>query len=319
MRFKFLLPRSGPWDIVCFVMKPGNKSVGPSGAWDSSGRERAPYQDLYIYMVEGALDETQASGLGDDFIGNWVEGDSSFLFFSAPSTDSVTSLLGRVMGHRLTDEFHFTYAQWQGGGLRPLRIPPFLIVPPWVRETEKTEEIRILLDPGVVFGNGLHPTTRHCLEALVRAREKSPLGRVLDLGTGTGILALGAAALGAKNVHALDLNPLCVRTARRNVQLNGFEEKIRVTEGRAEDAFSLVSDLTLANIHHEVALGFLEGRSFRAGERIVISGQMRSQVRDLEGRLRGGGFRVLEEWDHEMTWYTVLAEKRQVGPRQEIQ
>ena len=72
-----------------------------------------------------------------------------------------------------------------------LRIGPFLITPPWVENSTAEGFIKILLDPGVVFGNCLHPTTRTCLEALSIVAKQSCIGRVLDLGTGTGILALG--------------------------------------------------------------------------------------------------------------------------------
>ena len=215
----------------------------------------------------------------------------------------------------LVEDHYFTYEQWQGGGLDAVRIGRFLIVPPWLEAGGGEGLIRICLDPGVVFGNCLHPTTRDCLKALSLVAEKGQMGRVLDLGTGTGILAIAAALLGAKRVLAVDLNPLCVKTARENVKLNHLEGKVGVVEGSAEDIVGQSADLVLANIHHEVIKGFLKKKSFNKKKKLIISGLMRSQYREVRFELERSQFRVLCEWDHEMTWYTVLAKKEEVNGR----
>ncbi len=134
---------------------------------------------------------------------------------------------------------------------------------------------------------------------------------MLDLGTGSGILAIAAALLGAKRVVAIDVNPLCVKTAGRNVGLNHLEEKIQVVEGSAEEMASERAELVLANIHYEVIKGLLKRRSFREKKRLIISGLMRSQYHDVRSGLEGRDFRILRAWDHEMTWYTVLALKKE--------
>ncbi|MBW1796898.1 MAG: 50S ribosomal protein L11 methyltransferase, partial [Deltaproteobacteria bacterium] len=196
----------------------------------------------------------------------------------------------------------------QGGGLDALRIERFLIVPPWERMVFTEGLIRILLDPGVVFGNGLHPTTRDCLRAIACSHGQSPFSSVLDLGTGTGVLALAVAFLGAERVLAADLNPLCVRTVNKNVRLNGLEEIIDVVEGPAEDFFDEPADLVVANIHHAVIRDLLERRVFRKKDRVIISGLMRSQARDVRAQLEKCQLEILREWDHDMTWFTFLAE-----------
>jgi ribosomal protein L11 methyltransferase len=162
----------------------------------------------------------------------------------------------------------------------------------------------------VVFGNGVHPTTRDCLEALNLTARIKPLRQVLDVGTGTGILSLAAALLGAKEVLAVDLNPLCVKTARRNVHLNGMDRQIRVTQGGFEAFMGAPADLVIANIHHAVIRDILARRDFLSRDRIIFSGLMRSQAGDIRMRLEKLGFRLIQEWDHEMTWFTFLAEKR---------
>jgi ribosomal protein L11 methyltransferase len=287
--------------------------LGPTGrrekGYRGGDRAKAPYGDLYVYLINGLVREDDEVGFGDAFIGNWVEEDSSFLFFSSPGWEVVSRLLESRPDLELADDYYFAYEDWQGGGLDPLRIENFLIIPPWAKVDSAHGEIPILLDPGVVFGNGLHPTTRDCVRALSYAARETSLERVLDLGTGTGVLALAAAFLGAKKVFAVDLNPLCVKTALRNVRLNKLDEVIRVVKGRAEDVVDEVADTVVANIHHEVIQGLLERRIFREKERIIISGLMRSQARGIKYELDRNGFRVMKEWDHEMTWYTILAIK----------
>ncbi len=266
-------------------------------------------QDLYIYLLSGTLTASDETALGGTFMGNWVEGNSAFLFFSAPAEKQVAGLVACRPELRLEDNFHFTYEDWQGGGLDRLEIGPFLVVPPWLESPEMEGFIKILLDPGVVFGNCLHPTTRTCLEALSMVAEQSPMGRVLDLGTGTGILAIAAVLLGADAALAVDFNPLCVKTANGNINLNGLGDRIEAVRGMAEDFVKEKADLLVANIQHDVIRDFLEKHTPAVPQALIISGQMRSQSRDLKAQLKSLGYHTLKEWDHDMTWFTILAEK----------
>jgi ribosomal protein L11 methyltransferase len=132
---------------------------------------------------------------------------------------------------------------------------------------------------------------------------------VVDLGTGTGVLALAAALLGAKRVLAVDLNPLCVKTAKRNVALNELQGRIVVVEGQIDRFLGEPADIVVANMHPEAVTKILDARDFGKGERFIVSGLMRSQWQDIKGRLNNLCFRILREWDHEMTWFTILAVK----------
>ena len=217
-------------------------------------------------------------------------------------------LLNHCPDLELDDDYHFFYDDWQGGGLDVLEIDPFVIVPPWLKNQPDNNAIKILLDPGVVFGNCLHPTTRDCLRALSLVAGETELGRVLDLGTGTGILAIAAALLGAKNVLAIDLNPLCVKTASKNVELNHQQKVISVIEGEAGDFVGEPADLMVANIHREVVKSLLDKNSFKKKIKLIISGLMRSQCREVKKQLERRDFKFLREWDHDATWFTILAE-----------
>jgi len=264
------------------------------------------YQDLYIYYLEGALKREEESHLGLTFLGNWAEEDSSFLFFTQPSKDLVQRIIDKDKQLRLIDEFHFTYEEWVGGKVIPRKVSRFLIVPPWKDRQQDDGELKMLLNPGVVFGTSLHATTRDSLLALLEISDGLPSYRVLDLGTGTGILAIGAALLGAERVLAVDNNPLAVRTATLNVKLNGLEESIDVREGLAEDIVDTPSDLLIANIHYDIILKLIKGVGFIKKKYFILSGLMRSQARDIKLELSRYPVEILHEWDNDLIWRTIL-------------
>lgn len=267
---------------------------------------KKPYEHIYVYNIQGEVSEELERGLGESYIGNWEEDDSSFLFFSENSEEIISELLKKDAGIILLDDYHFSYEEWRGGEVGIMRIGPVVITPPWRERDEKTGETGILLDPGVVFGTGLHPTTRDCLKALLHVRGISPFQRVLDIGTGTGILAISAAALGAREVLALDLNPLAVKTAWKNVKLNGFHGIIDVVHGKAENFIHHAADLITANIHYDVVKNLFEQEKFLKNDWFIVSGLMRTQASEFREVIKNRGLEIIREWDHEMTWYTFL-------------
>ncbi len=124
----------------------------------------------------------------------------------------------------------------------PIRIGRFLIRPTWSRP-ESSDAIELVLDPGMAFGTGLHPTTRQCLEAVSTLALE---GRsVLDIGTGSGILAIAAAKRGASPVVAVDTDPLAVEAARENALRNGMA--IPIGQGSAAEVPGRF-DVVLANL-----------------------------------------------------------------------
>jgi ribosomal protein L11 methyltransferase len=266
----------------------------------------SPYNDLHIYLIKGLVPREEEASLGSCFLGNWVEEDTCFLFFGAPSEAMVAELLKRHSDLKFLENYHFSYEEWQGAFSEPLRIDRFLIVPPWVDAVEGPGETKILMDPGLVFGTGLHASTRDSLKALSYVHFRSDIKKVVDLGTGTGVLAMASALLGAEQVLAVDLNPLCVQTATRNVQLNHLESRMEVKEGRAEDYAEEPADLMLANIHWDVLKSLLAREGFRKNLWIILSGLMRSHARDLEADLARYGLQIVKTWEDEATWYTML-------------
>ncbi|MCP4368244.1 MAG: methyltransferase, partial [Deltaproteobacteria bacterium] len=179
-----------------------------------------PYKDLYIYYLKGHL-ASDNEIFYKDFIGNWEEDEFSFLFFSRPSKKKVNDLLNAQPHLTLLDNYHMTYDDWHGESLAPFSAGKFFISHPWNKIRNNSgpgsDEFHITLDPGVVFGTGTHATTYNCLEALELAFSGSKVQSALDLGTGSGVLAIAAARLGCKKVLAVDSNLLAARTAQKNI------------------------------------------------------------------------------------------------------
>jgi len=266
-----------------------------------------PYADLHIYQLKGRVDSHAAVG-EKTFLGHWQEGDSAFLFFSAPSEAAVRIILRENPHLHLVDCTCMPYDQWQGAPLAAERIGRFRIIAPWESQSVDMrcagEGIPLLLDPGLVFGAGNHPTTHDCIKALELAAGDGAFSTVLDLGTGTGILALAAAMMGGRRVVAVDVNLLAVQTAARNVRLNRLEERILVIQGRAEECLHLPADLVVANIHAAVMLPLLDAPEFRGKRRAVLSGLMRSDAKEVRRRLSLQGMQIAAEWIHDGVWHT---------------
>ena len=182
-----------------------------------------------------------------------------------------------------------------------------LILPEWLRDTPTEGRIPLLLDPGLSFGTGAHPSTRMCLEAL------EPLAagaeRVLDLGCGSGILAIAALLLGSKEALGCDVDPAVPSIAARNAALNGVDGRFRVLCGDAAGDGALRRavggaeyDLVFINIVTDVILRLLPDvpRWLKKGGTLLLSGVIHGREGEVEAALRAGGWRYtqrrLEDW-----------------------
>ena len=178
-----------------------------------------------------------------------------------------------------------------------------VIKPSWIDYKGAGEEVVIELDPGMAFGTGYHPTTRMCLEILEGLIQ--PGMNVLDLGTGSGILAIAAAKLGAASVLALDIDPIAVRSARKNVRAIGLMNKIRLTRGTLPHKMAQEGgfDLALANISSRVLKdkAIYLRQALKPGGLLLASGLIQNQQRALNDAMIKMGFshvkiQNMEDW-----------------------
>jgi len=264
----------------------------------------APYGLLHIYYLKGRVRQS-AMTIPSGFIGNWEEEGESFLFFHKPADAWISRLLAEQDQLEYMDRFQMTYEEWQGAEILPFQVGRLQVIPSWYTVIGPSVGKYLRLDPGVVFGTGTHPTTRHCLEALQRAFEEHVINRVLDLGTGTGLLALASAALGARQVVAVDLNHLAVQTARRNVQYNEMAERILVVRGNAKNFMDLSCDLMVSNIHNEVMRQLIESPGFQHPKHFILSGLLRSQAKEIVSCLKRRSAVIVDQWEQDTVWHTI--------------
>jgi ribosomal protein L11 methyltransferase len=276
-----------------------------------------PYGRLTIYYLEGCL-KKGSTPAGGEFIGNWEEDGQSFLFFKKPSPQKISDLLKSQPQLKLQDEYQMSYEEWHGGPVQPLRIGGIRVSPPWATSTDEStdgknpqancrgEIVDILLDPGVVFGNGTHPTTQDCVEALEILFSMDRLETVLDIGTGTGLLAVVAAKLGCRRALAVDLNLLAVQTTKKNIELNHLEEQVLAVQGNAKNFVDLPSDLVISNIHYDVMRQLIESKGFLRKKYFILSGLLRNQATQIESLLYRYPVAIIKKWTHEGVWYSYL-------------
>lgn len=260
---------------------------------------------LFIYYIGGTVPPHHVIE-AEDYIGNWVEDDFSFLFFTRPSRRAVQEILTGFPQLELLDEYEMTYAQWQGGVIEPIRIGRFLLNPTWIKASPGENDVAITLDSGVVFGNGTHPTTQACLEAIDIACAGKKARTMLDLGSGTGVLALAAAKLGCEKILAVDYNYLATQTARVNVELNNLDDTILVINGRAEEHTAVATDLLVANIHYDVMKDLIRTEGFLTQKWFVLSGLLTSEAEKVLDYLRGQPVLILKKWNQDDIWHTIL-------------
>jgi len=190
----------------------------------------------------------------------------------------------------------------------------FWVVPSW-REVpapaKAPGQLVIRLDPGLAFGTGLHATTRACLR-VIETRVPALARSVLDFGTGSGILAIAARMLGAERVLAVDLDPVAVEVARKNLEINGLTGvEFRVAGADPEAVFSEPPfDLVLANIFAPelIRLRPLLFRHLAPFGRLVLAGILHDQAAEVEAAFTAAGLRLVAR-PREEEWVNLVLEK----------
>jgi ribosomal protein L11 methyltransferase len=192
-------------------------------------------------------------------------------------------------------------------GYAPMRIGRLTLVPTWL-EVPADAHLVIRLDPGMAFGTGLHPTTRSCLELLQEIRPMPP--DVLDVGTGSGILALAALRLGARRVVGYDIDRLAVEASTANAAANDLSARFEARFGTLPDAPSEAFPLVLANLVATVLveLGPRLAAHGTPGGRLIASGIIDTRADEVAAALAVSGFSVTER-RVDGDWVSLLAER----------
>lgn len=260
------------------------------------------YDRLHVYY----LDRRDLPQVKDpDLIGTWIEDDTAILFFHKAKEEFISTLC-RESGASIVYQADLGYQDWEAGvKITSFATKTLVIRPVWeppIAGQDGTREI--LLDPSVIFGSGFHATTRLCLETLELLILESgmDINSVLDLGTGTGLLAIAAAKLGVNRVTAMDNNPLAVDVARHNVALNNCEGVVDV------QSFDLMAglpemgyDLVITNLYKGLLIRLFDDSGFWHDGLYLVSGFIPGMEPDLLASLPADKIQMLyransEQW-----------------------
>lgn len=285
----------------------------------------------------GNLDRKRDTSLGQWYekpLNDIPEGDAFMQAYFPEETDmaairaGLEDLLQRLPGYgldpgkgeiRLASIQEEAWADAWKQYFKPTHVSERLVIKPtWETYEAKPHETIIELDPGMAFGTGTHATTALCmrtLEGVVREGD-----HVIDVGTGSGILAVTAVKLGAERVLALDLDPVAVSSAKENVKLNGLQQAVTVElsdllgaikTGGSDNGVRLPVQVVVANILAEIILSFVDDvyEAIQPGGAYVASGIITSKEADVVQALEKTGFE-LESRAEENGWVALVARKK---------
>lgn len=186
---------------------------------------------------------------------------------------------------------------------KPTKIGENIVVKPtWEEYEVQANDLIIELDPGMAFGTGTHETTSMCMVEL--EKYVKPESKVFDIGCGSGILAIAAAKLGAKEVLAVDLDEVAVRVSKENVELNKVEDAVTVKHGNLMDVVKDRADIVVANIIADIIKILAKDvHNFMKDDAVFISsGIIHAKVEEVKESLIENGFEIMEvqtlgEWN----------------------
>ena len=206
------------------------------------------------------------------------------------------------------DDSEWLY-KWQEH-FRPVRVGERIVVKPSWEEYEPEEgDLVIEMDPGMAFGSGLHETTSMCIKAL--EKHVFPGARVLDVGTGTGILAIAAALSGAGACLGTDIDGEAVRVASENTAKNGLGDAIAITEGDLTEGIDWDADILVANLMADLVIRLSPdaAKHLRPGGIYISSGILDVKEDAVAAAVRDAGFDILEIM-RDGEWRAIAAVRR---------
>ena len=193
---------------------------------------------------------------------------------------------------------------------KPVPLGKVTIVPAWESYSPKAGEIVVRMDPGMAFGTGTHETTRlavRLMQDVLRGGE-----RVLDVGTGSGILSICASKLGALSCHAYDIDPVAVKVARDNCLSDGCTNITVGVSDLLRDVDTSVGkfDVCVANIVSDIIIRMMPDvdKYLKAGAPLILSGIIETRADEVKAAIAAAGFRI-ERIITENDWVGILALK----------
>ncbi len=216
-----------------------------------------------------------------------------------------------VMGRLLVENILVSDEEWKDNWkehFKPIRISDRIIIKPTWESYVKLKETDIIIniDPGMAFGTGTHETTAMCIKLL--EKNLKPGDDVLDVGCGSGILAISASLLEAKTSTGIDIDPISVEVALANIALNGLSDKISIIQGDLTKGIDIKADIVVANLVAELVITLSDTiRHHLKGEKIFIASGILIEKQEMVAEaMRENDFEILEILN-EGDWAAICA------------
>ena len=239
------------------------------------------YDWVYIYEFDGSIRKKIPDVVDEDYIGFWEEGVYSFLFFKR---DKRAFLQRLSLTYR--SQLVIRHEDWESGtSLDIFDVGKITIHPPW-KNPPAAGKINVCIDPCMAFGSGYHATTKGCLILINKLFQEFIPPRLLDLGTGTGILSIACLKMGAETAFCIDSNNLSTDTAKKNRSLNGLEKNMYLWRGDVRDFLHIDADLLIANLHFQVIDQITDQEPFYSKNYYILSGLLGHEGHLIEEKLK---------------------------------
>ncbi|MFN0156745.1 MAG: 50S ribosomal protein L11 methyltransferase [Bacteroidota bacterium] len=280
----------------------------------------ASYIEVAIAADSSVMDELSALMGQLGFEGFWEEGETLRCFISTARWNpdmkaevermatmlvrSSSSVTPRVSVRPIEDQNW--NAEWEKT-IQPIRVSDRIVIrPSWHDYAAEPNQIVLVIDPKMSFGTGYHETTRLTLRLLEKHTHTGM--RVLDIGTGTGVLAIASVKLGAAQALGVDVDEWSYSNALENARLNEVENAVAIRQGELHDVKETGFDMIVANIQRNVLEPLLPGMKARLTPRgiILLSGLLESDEQPMIDAIHAAGFRLIEELQ-EGEWIALAA------------
>lgn len=270
----------------------------PEGEWDIIDEHIADGMDAEV-CVKGFVPEDER--LPDQLA--YVRSEVRRFQTNAPELDwgSLTVEVAMVSDEDWANNWKKYY--------KPIKPGKYIVIKPsWEAYEEQAGDLVLEMDPGLAFGTGTHETTRLCIQLLEEYVTHQT--KVFDVGCGTGILAMSAALLGAAGVTAIDIDPVAVEVANKNIAANHLSEKIHAFAGNLLEGRFETADVIVANIIADIVIRLTPKAKEHLNKKgiFIVSGIINERAQDVLEALQAEGFAVLQALT-EGEWTAIAAQK----------
>ena len=226
------------------------------------------------------------------------------------SVEYITERLSALNIEHEVCELDISEAEWENNWKQFFKCTEIgerlCVRPSWEEYDNKDNRVVLSIDPGAAFGTGTHATTSMCLEALEKL--VTPDMTVLDIGSGSGILSIAAILLGAKDVVGVDIDPVAVKVAKENAELNNVSNKAKYILGNLDEEITDCYDIVVANIVADAIIFLADSakKHMKKDGYFLCSGIIDIRAEEVEKALCEKGYTIIEKMTHD-NWVAFLA------------